>query len=364
MKKWLLSLFLIAFFTLPGSVEAAPAISGISDNSGSYAGSAIPKFDKLEITFSVTTAASRPYLPFDPSPPTGITPATGITVEGLFSSDNWQTTLSQPGFYYQNFDHQVKGTRDWLYPQNSYSWKIRFAPNREGVWQYKLKVQDSSGTTETTPQSFTVGSSANKGFIKVSPTDSRYFEFEDGTFFPGLGYNMNFDQISWNNPIQQNQVNFQQMGQNGIQFIRLWLSQWAIHANSWSIWRAFPGRSFGYVPVDGIDFADHYPGRELSLAVGKYGPCNVVEGLKARPALVKGNVYRVRARVKPVNITGPSASGSPFGFVIKTGDWLWDNTDTTKRCNYPGTGSVIAATYSGVNWTPTPAPKAPRWLLL
>jgi len=72
--------------------------------------------------------------------------------------------------------------------------------------------------------SFTVARSSNKGFVRVSQRDARYFEFEDGTYFPALGFNMNFDQVSWNNPVLDNTENFKVMGENGVQLVRIWLS--------------------------------------------------------------------------------------------------------------------------------------------
>ena len=46
-------------------------------------------------------------------------------------------------------------------PQSDhFSWKVRFAPNAVGTWQYRLMVQDASGTTQTPPQTFQVVASS------------------------------------------------------------------------------------------------------------------------------------------------------------------------------------------------------------
>ena len=56
---------------------------------------------------------------------------------------------------------------------------------------------------------FAVTTSSNKGFIRASATDSRYFEYDDGTYFPALGYNMNYERVGWFNPVADNKTNFE-----------------------------------------------------------------------------------------------------------------------------------------------------------
>src|SRR5439155_326336 len=42
------------------------------------------------------------------------------------------------------------------------------------------------------------------------------------------------------------------MGQNGIQLIRIWLSQWSIFGSAWSPWSGLRGDYDGYVPSTGL----------------------------------------------------------------------------------------------------------------
>ena len=61
-----------------------------------------------------------------------------MTVNALFTPDDWQTVYSQPAFYYQEFDYALKGGQDWLNPTNDFSWKVRFSnlsllPVRHGL---------------------------------------------------------------------------------------------------------------------------------------------------------------------------------------------------------------------------------------
>ena len=162
--------------------------------------------------FDVITLASNPQLPFDISPPAGIDGMVGISVEGVFTSPTGKT-WEQPAFYYRIFDDQIKDGIGWFYPTGKAVWKIRFSPDEVGTWQYYIKAQDKTGTTQTGSNSFTVTPSTSHGFVRASKTDPRYFEYSDGTYFPALGINSGLD---WANPAS-NQQYFEKTGQNGIQ---------------------------------------------------------------------------------------------------------------------------------------------------
>ena len=328
----------------PQAVQAqtSPTIGTITVNTQGDIG----KYEKFEISFPITTSATNLQMPFDASPPPGITPGIGITVDGLFSNDNWSTTYTIPAFYYQDFDHQTKSSKDWMYPNGNFSWKVRFAPTVEGAWQFKLRAQDATGISETPVQSFTVSNSTNKGFIKVSPKDSRYFEYDDGTYFPALGYNMNFDHVNWTNPVLKNQTNFQIMGQNGIQLIRIWLSQWSIFDSPWNPWQSInPLLHALYIPYSGLVFPESYPGSDVSMQINySTNPCMFIGFIQSQPAVKRNTNYKVEVRYKLAGVAGPKVAGQDYGFVTKTGAWLWDAADITKRCDYPGTGSLITST--------------------
>jgi len=148
--------------TLPA--RAAPAalrISGIQANASS-----VGLYEKFELTFSVEgSVATNPYFPYDPSPPNGVPARVGITVEGLFTPDNWQTVLIQPGFLYQAYERRCifdgrpvdpcpPNGEEWLYPQGNPVWKVRFAPQQLGTWRYRLRVTDASGTVESQEGTF------------------------------------------------------------------------------------------------------------------------------------------------------------------------------------------------------------------
>lgn len=351
------------------AAPSAPVIGDISDNRGQYAGGQIPKYEKLEISFQVTTPAQNFQLPYDAAPPAGITPGIGISVDAQFSPNNWQTIYTQPAFYYQDFDYQVKSGREWMYPNGNFTWKVRFAPNMAGAWQYRLVAKDASGTTTSSAQTFTVVASTSKGFVRVSAKDSRYFEFDDGTYFPGLGYNMNYNHVDWTNPVLNNQTNFQKMKQNGIQLIRIWLSQWAIFGSSWNPWYGIRNDYDGYLPRTGLtpfqDSPADTPSITLKLAysedptTGKknsgswFDACRFIGGFQAPPAVKRNTNYHIKIRYWGYDMAGPRNSAYPnYGFVAKVQNPNDGNWHT--NCYEPGqpTTGVRASAYGGNsnNW--------------
>jgi len=272
----------------------------------------------------------------------------GITVNAIFTPDNWETTFLQPAFYDQEFDEDIRDGREWYYPTNNFSWKVRFSPPNPGEWQYKLSAEDASGYTETPSQSFEVSPSSNRGFVQVSLNDPRYFEFENGTYFSGLGYNLTGNQIDPRNPNRSSQDYFQKTSQNGSQLFRYWLPIWSIYTSTWNPWRSItPTPSGGYIPFTGLTFerVNQDRGSETSMVVSnKDNPCMFIGWLTPSPAMKTNTEYRIRVRYFTYEIEGPRISSNPYGLVAKMGSdqiggWLWGEG---LNCSDPGTGIVVS----------------------
>jgi hypothetical protein len=283
------------------------------------------------VTFQITgSVATDTFQPYTASPPAGVASGLGITVDGELSRDGFQTVLRQPAYYAQQFVYFPLPGADWLYPTTVWAWTLRFAPPTAGTWQYRIRATDASGTTVSAPTSVSVVPSASHGVARVSPTDPRYFEFADGTYLPALGFNMNFDHISWTNPIQSNRAQFQALGANGVQVVRHWLSQWGVYGSANTVWTS-PERGADYVPLATVDPVNRpgftpVPGHDVAawLQVGWNHSLLLGSWLKGAPAVKPSTAYRVRVRYQiPAALTGPVADGKPFGLVVKLGGtWL------------------------------------------
>ncbi len=368
--------------TLPAHLQNGPFIRDITTNADSYPNGEIPRYQKLELTFQVETLARNLQLPYDPAPPPGVEPGLGITVDAHFTPDNWQTVFIQPAFYYQDFENETENGQPWLYPTANFAWQVRFTPHQAGDWQFKLVAQDAAGQSETDNYNFTVTSSDQKGFLRVSPNDPRYFEFEDGAYFPALGYNL---------ALPAEPETFQTMAENGLQLVRTWLpSQFSIFGSAWSPWSPFGAAPMPAEPnarlrydaappfnlTPGVDPPLARPESELFLWLShdeteyRNGiqwdlvPC-AVWGWQSPRLPVKADAdYRIRVRYREHNLTGPKVTDRPYGFVVKMGDWLWGDIDEL-RCYHPDAGRLLAASYSESDrWTHYPDPENEGWQIL
>ena len=77
-------------------------------------------------------------------------------------------------------------------------WKLRFAPDEQGIWKYAIHVKDKNGQVTGDTRSFTAMSSAYHGALTVAP-NKRYLQYRDGTPFYGVGLWYNDGYSSFNN---------------------------------------------------------------------------------------------------------------------------------------------------------------------
>jgi hypothetical protein len=97
-------------------------------------------------------------------------------------------------------------------------WRCRFTADVVGTWRYKLQAADAGGSSESQEAQFTCAQSEEKGFVEVSQTDSRFFEFSDGT--PFVAPLINVEQGSPFNTLADIRENLPKLGRHGIRFVR------------------------------------------------------------------------------------------------------------------------------------------------
>jgi len=309
-----------------------PQIINVQANSAT-----IGRFEKFELTFDITgTVASYLDWPYDPDPPPGLPAGVGITVDGLFSPDNWTTVYTQPAFLYQPYSYTVHNDYDHLYPTGEPVWKIRFAPPLTGTWHYRIQATDASGTT-THPAngdlSFTVVPSDNPGFLHVSRTDPRYFEFDDGTLLIGVGHAEGF---SNQRPVQDATEKFAHFAANRVNFFRVWMTGASIFSSAWWPWTSHHLGYEGYIPPTSLTIEEAYDGGDVSMKLWAGNPC-MFQGFTGQIPVLPERSYRVRVRVKTVGVTGPAQTGELYGFVVKLGGWLG------QACSSAGAGIPVTS---------------------
>jgi hypothetical protein len=120
-----------------------------------------------------------------------------------------------PAFWAQDYDletRQSKGTAGW---------RARFTPIQPGEWSARAVL----AARQSDPVSLAVQPAPNNpGFMRIHPTNPRYFAFENGeTFFP-VGINIGWggenaleDYTRWLDGLQA----------NGGNIIRVWMASWS-----------------------------------------------------------------------------------------------------------------------------------------
>ncbi len=348
MARHPLTMLLVLFVSLVVSPTLRLPVSGASQAQGGLVivnvqpGAAqVEQYGKFEITFDVNGAvASNLAYPFDPTPPAGVPAAVGISVDALFSPDNWKTVISQPGFLYQDYQRRCVGDTgandcasgsEWLYPLGAPVWKVRFAPQRTGVWHYRLRAQDASGVAFSDIGAFTVTppvSPHNHGFIRISQRDPGYFEYSDGSPFIAAGHGAGFDGDRFTYHVDAEMRRFERYRVN---FLRVWMSGSGISMAPWNPWHShhLPGEG-GYFNPTSLSYANAYADHQFALRLWDYAdpamsnrrnPC-MFQGFSNNIAVRPNTTYLVRARVRAVGVTGPRGARYPYGFTIRRGGWL------------------------------------------
>lgn len=306
----------------------------------------VPLYQKFEATFSISgTVATSLDFPYDPDPPPGLPGRIGLSVEGLFlppGVDDWSRALTQPAFHYQGYERMIAGDGEGLYPIGQPAWKLRFAPTQIGTWQYKIRAQDASICpagldpcpywVESLPRTFSATAALpnSHGFVHVSPTDSRYFEFSDGTPFLGLGHQTSFESGT------RVENTFDNYRANGVNLLRPWLSATGVYGLGFWFWDTWTNST--------LVFTATYPGRDVSARIIGQGdaPC-IFQGFEyaagARGAFKAGRAYRVEIRARLENVNGPRVAGQPYGLVAKFGAW------PTGICGNPNNGLETLSAY-------------------
>ncbi|MHB1131368.1 MAG: hypothetical protein ACYC4L_03170 [Chloroflexota bacterium] len=300
--------------------------------------SAVPLYEKFELTFSVdNSAATNLQFPYDAAPPPGLVGRTGISVEGLFlpsGESDWQRAIRQSGFLYQDYQRQLLDGREWLYPEGDPVWKVRFAPQTTGVWQYKVRAQDASicpadvepcpNWAESATGQFTAlpAPPRNHGFVVVNEADPRYFALSDGQHFLGLGHNTAFSPTRFTYDADEQLAKY---AANGIDFLRTWISGSAIAGSAWSPWVWFGGPNYGgYLPDPGLSVAPPGSGHDFTFNLDQQSNrlCLFNGWNQGHIAVKPATSYRLSITARVDGLSGPrNASRPDFGLTVKLGGW-------------------------------------------
>ncbi|MEO6456204.1 MAG: DUF5060 domain-containing protein, partial [Ginsengibacter sp.] len=164
------------------------------------------KLDKFELNINLTAGFTNAYDYDD------------IAVQCTFTSPS-AIVYTVDGFYMQDYTLDVNNN---LIPSGTSTFKVRFAPNETGSWNYVVSCTNLVSTTTQPAQTFQCGSSSAPGFIRKNATN--YLAFDNGQQYIPIGENMGWQ----NGNVVTDYSNWvTKLNDNGGNFIRVWMSSWA-----------------------------------------------------------------------------------------------------------------------------------------
>lgn len=199
--------FFILFLSIPMLKAQAPAITAATPTSAT-----VEQWGKFEVKLDVTATWVNPY-DYDE-----------IRVAATFTDPDGQSKTVD-GFFMQ--DHTISNLQTGaLSVVGNGNFKVRFSPDKSGVWTYTISITNAAGTGTFAAQTFSVTPAAqavNGGFVRSAQTN--YLHFDDGRQYIPVGEN-----IAWqsSNPYVDFKNWLTKLSDNDGNFFRLWQCSWGL----------------------------------------------------------------------------------------------------------------------------------------
>lgn len=169
-------------------------------------------YDKLELNVVMSAQFDNP---FDPEQ---------ITLDARIKGPDGKA-FTVPGFYYQEYQRNLRNNKEELAKFMEAGWKIRFTPKQTGKYTYYVIVQDKYRIVRSDTQEFNVVSSKNKGFIRTSKSNPYYLQTDNGDPYFAIGHN-----VCWTSTggTYEYDKYFDKMSAAGENYTRLWMINWSL----------------------------------------------------------------------------------------------------------------------------------------
>jgi hypothetical protein len=195
-----------------------------------FSKSSYVKYEKAEATFTLNTTYSNPY------------DSAVIQVDAIITPPSGPA-ITVPCFYY--VPAVFNGGNATLNNAGA-TWMLRYAPTQTGSYSVKIRAipNGNTGTQYFSPVAtnvFTVTAGTLPGFIRLDASNKQFYRFDNGTPYYPVGLD-----IAWNDGtlLPGYYTNyFNSIGNNGISWMRYWLTDFARQALEWSSgqWSGFYG---------------------------------------------------------------------------------------------------------------------------
>jgi hypothetical protein len=217
----------------------------------------VPQYEKFEANFELSRYYSNP---FDPDV---------VDVTAHFTAPSGKQ-FTYPCFYFQNYIRRRDGEYEKLIPAGAPLWKLRIAPTETGEYSFWITVSDNTSKFTTPKMKFNAASPLSKGFVRISPKDPLFFEFNDGSFFYPIGLSLHctYDDRYHSTTLGKNKIEvrdhpgdkrtteggfiidrrsyvhtdlFKKMHDNGMNATEIWFASWGYEIEWRGDWRGYAG---------------------------------------------------------------------------------------------------------------------------
>jgi hypothetical protein len=173
----------------------------------------VAQYARIEFDIAVDTQYTRPFDPREVDLSLVITTPSGVQ-------------LRVPAFYWQPYERKelAGGSKPvvWIYLSGLPGWRAGFTPSEAGQYSAVAELTERDGTRRSSPAVFTCQPAEAKGFVRVSRSDPRYYEFSNGQPFFPIGQNLAF--IGDSQYITPAKVadTFEKLSHHGANYLRIW----------------------------------------------------------------------------------------------------------------------------------------------
>ena len=169
----------------------------------------VPRYGLIEFALTMDPCAGNPFDPEQIDVALEITTPKG-------------DSLRLPCFYAQDYErgrpNAPEERRDWLYPRGEPGWVARFAPAEVGSYACRAVRRCRGETVQSEEVTFECTPSESRGFLRVSATNPRYFEFSEGGPCFLIGQNLAFVKDTF-----RQEALLERLGRSGGNFARIWV---------------------------------------------------------------------------------------------------------------------------------------------
>lgn len=138
----------------------------------------VSQFTRFEVAFQASGTWSNPY---DPDQ---------VAIDAVFHTPD-RGEVVVPAFFFQDYERDDLAGTEILLAKGPPGWRVRFAPTSPGVYRWSLRLRNAGQIVTSEEASFTCTVAPDHhGYLRVSRENPRYFVFDDGTPFFGIGMNI------------------------------------------------------------------------------------------------------------------------------------------------------------------------------